>query len=360
MGLFKKSYRFVTYNDKVASQIQKITDQKRLMEIAIEAKDILIVEEALNHITDDYYLYEIYQSKYTSNINTKAKALDRIKDQEIFKKMIQELSPTHRDLRKIYDKIENPPFELSIQMNSKIAEDNLLKDLDRMKYPDDKDKLKEMLNKMITKESVTRVLELLPFEEDNTNTNIITYTVPSENGLATAIFQFEEGHNFTLNMDDILPLTPEEVQTTYGIDKSLYSTILETIKTNVKPYGDILSLYSITIDEDDFGYSDALTLKINLTEKMKEYDSLQFVYLDDENNFAVTDVKNFFLTSVTADVDLDHLSAYALVGKKKEESNNPNNNTNNPGTGDSILFYVSILGLSILGFGISRYYLKKN
>ena len=86
MGLFKKSYRFVTYNDKVASQIQKITDQKRLMEIAIEAKDILVVEEALNHITDDYYLYEIYQSKYTSNINTKEKALDRIKDQEIFKK----------------------------------------------------------------------------------------------------------------------------------------------------------------------------------------------------------------------------------------------------------------------------------
>ena len=38
--------------------------------------------------------------------------------------MIKELPPTHRFLRIVYDIIDNPPFELSIQMSGEKAEKN--------------------------------------------------------------------------------------------------------------------------------------------------------------------------------------------------------------------------------------------
>ena len=43
MSLFKKSYRYVKYDEKISKEINKITDKKRLMEIALEATDIIVV-----------------------------------------------------------------------------------------------------------------------------------------------------------------------------------------------------------------------------------------------------------------------------------------------------------------------------
>ena len=59
MGLFKKSYKFATCNEKVTNEINKIDDPKRLMEIAIEAKDIGVADLAINNIKDDNYLYKL-------------------------------------------------------------------------------------------------------------------------------------------------------------------------------------------------------------------------------------------------------------------------------------------------------------
>ena len=168
MGLFKKSYKFAKCDEKVTKEINKIDDPKRLMEIAIEAKDIGVVDLAINNIKDDNYLYEIAKSKYFGNLSTEEHALKRIKEEKVINRMIMELSPTHRFLRLIYDNIENPPFELNIQMSGEKAERNLLKDLDKMEYPKDVDKIKKVAKKYDMNNAAPKAISMLPYikEED--------------------------------------------------------------------------------------------------------------------------------------------------------------------------------------------------
>lgn len=193
--------------------------------------------------------------------------------------------------------------------------------------------------------------------EVTTEENLQEYKIKSANGLATAIFKFNENHNFTLNIEDILTLTPTQVENDYGVPATEFENALNMIKNNVKQYGDLISVYAITIDEGTFGYSDALKLKLKLSDKMKKYNTLKFLYLDDTNNFVVADVKDVTITSETADVDLDHLSAYAIVGTNVATPNT--NKTSNPQTGDNTGIYVVILGLSSLGLIGSRIYFKR-
>ena len=166
MGLFKKSYKFATFNEKVSNEINKITNQERLMEIAIEAKDINVADVALNNITDENYFYEIAKSKYLNNLSTQSHALKKIKDEEVINRMINELPPTHRFLRIIYDNIENPPIELSAQMGSEKAEKNLEKDLSQMKYPEDAEKIRLIAKKYDMTNVVSKAINMLPYNEE--------------------------------------------------------------------------------------------------------------------------------------------------------------------------------------------------
>ena len=166
MGLFKKSYKFATYNEKVSNEINKIDDPKRLMEIAIEAKDIGVVDLAINNIKDDNYLYEITKSKYFGNLSTEEHALKKIRDENVIKRMLKELSPTHRSLRIMYDYMENPPFELSIQMGSEKAEENLEKDLSQMKYPEDAEKIRSIAKKYDMPNVVPKAISMLPYNKE--------------------------------------------------------------------------------------------------------------------------------------------------------------------------------------------------
>lgn len=166
MGLFKKSYKDATYNEKVANEISKINDQERLMEIAIEAKDINVADLAINNITDENYLYEIAKSKYLNNLSTQIHALKKIKDENVIKRMINELPPTHRFLRIMYDYMENPPIELSIQMGSEKAEENLEKDLSQMKYPEDAEKIRSIAKKYDMPNVVPKAISMLPYNQE--------------------------------------------------------------------------------------------------------------------------------------------------------------------------------------------------
>ena len=166
MGLFKKSYKFATLNDKVSNEISKISDKKRLMEIAIEAKDINIADVALDNIKDENYLYEITKSKYFGNVSVIEHALLRIKDEEVINKMMRELPITNRYLKIVYENAKNPPFDISINMSSKIAEENLIKDLDNMKYPIDSEKIKMVAKKLDMADAVKKAIEMLPYDKE--------------------------------------------------------------------------------------------------------------------------------------------------------------------------------------------------
>lgn len=194
------------------------------------------------------------------------------------------------------------------------------------------------------------------FEEDNTK----EYTI--SNDIATAIFTFEKNHDFALNMIDLLSINPEDAEEIFGVDVETFNTTLETMKNSAKEYGDVLSIYNILIDDGNIGYTDSVKLKIKLTEAMKKYNTLKLLYLDDANNFKVADVKDLIINSTTADVDLDHLSVYALVGSNTETTTDTTTTTDtssNPQTGDNIMLYISMLGLSVIGLAGTGFYVRK-
>lgn len=166
MRLFRKSYKNATYNEKIVNEINKINDQERLMEIAIEAKDIKVADLAINNITDENYLYEIAKSNYINHSSTQTHALKKIRDENVINRMLKELPPTHRFLRIMYDYMENPPFELSTQMGSEKAEENLEKELNQMKYPKDAEKIRSVAKKYNMPNAVSKAIDMLPYNEE--------------------------------------------------------------------------------------------------------------------------------------------------------------------------------------------------
>ena len=95
---------------------------------------------------------------------------------------------------------------------------------------------------------------------------------------------------------------------------------------------------------------------------MKKYNTLKLIYLDENDNFKVADVKDLVVNSETADVDLDHLSVYALVGSNTQtttDTTTTTNTTSNPQTGDNINLFVVLGTLSLIGLSSSLIYLKR-
>ena len=74
---------------------------------------------------------------------------------------------------------------------------------------------------------------------------------------------------------------------------------------------------------------------MKLTDEMKKYNTFKFLFLDDNNNFEIKEVHDVKIEGDFLVVELDHLSAYALVGSNVEA-----NNTSNPTTGDKIILYA--------------------
>ena len=182
----------------------------------------------------------------------------------------------------------------------------------------------------------------------------VTYTITQDNGKFIATFEFPEGTDFQLDVVDILSYTPEQIESIYGIPADTIAGIVETIKENVKDYGELLSLYAIDISgPGGMSYSDAITFKILMTDEMKKYNTFKFIFVDENNNFVIQEIHDTNIETINGKdyivVNLDHLSAYALVGS----------NTSNPVTADKIVFYVSMLGLSLLGLVGAGIYTKK-
>lgn len=177
----------------------------------------------------------------------------------------------------------------------------------------------------------------------------IEYNLTNEDASATATFTYEEGFDFKLKFIDILTLTKEQREA-MDISDEVYNQALEQIKNNVKKYGTLLGVYSVEIEAPNRGYHDSVKIKVKLTDEMKKYNKFQFIYLDDENNFKVGEIVDFKIEGDYLVGTLPHLSAWALVGNK----------VNNPQTGDNILGYVILLGISIVGLVAIKKSKKEN
>lgn len=175
------------------------------------------------------------------------------------------------------------------------------------------------------------------------------YNLTNDDNTATATFTYEEGFDFKLKFANILTLTKEQREA-MDISDEVYNKAVEQIKNNVKSYGTLLGVYAIEIESSDRGYHDSVKIKVKLTDEMKKYNKFQFIYVDDENNFKVGDIVDFKIEGDYLVGTLPHLSAYALVGNK----------INNPQTGDNIINYMLLLGLSVIGLTGIKVVKRKN
>ncbi len=182
-----------------------------------------------------------------------------------------------------------------------------------------------------------------------------TYTLETEEKDYIAVFDFPEGTDFELTVFDILKIDPEVLQTMFTVSTDFFEEAINAVKKNIREYGDLLGLYAISIDGPGIGYSSALTFKIKMTEEMKAYNTFKFLFLDENNEFVVQEVHDTDIETIDGVdyivVQLDHLSAYALVGSNVTE--------HNPGTGDPLLFYLYMLGLTSIGLIGTGIYTKK-
>lgn len=194
--------------------------------------------------------------------------------------------------------------------------------------------------------SVSEPLTLYAKWEDMTE----EYTVTEGDAIAT--FRYDKGFNFDLSFVDILSLTPEEVEVLSEgtVTPEMFNEMLDVIKNSVKGYGTFLGFYAIEIQDTHVvpnrGYGGQVKFKVKMTDEMKKYDTFKFIYLDEENNFKVGDIADFKIEGDYIVGTLPHLSAYVLVGNVTETPAETKKTA--PKTGDNILLYISLLGLSIL------------
>ena len=158
-------------------------------------------------------------------------------------------------------------------------------------------------------------------------------------------------------------MDPAFVEENFDVPAEAFNAIVEICKQQTEKYGDLISLYAIEIDGSQFNYSDAVTIRIKMDDKMKEFDSFKLVYLDDENDFNVSEVvEKFEIDKENNELVfyLKHLSAYALVGEKTETAEaSTSDKTKNPKTGDNIAIYFGMLALGIYGLVVSKVAFKE-
>lgn len=186
-------------------------------------------------------------------------------------------------------------------------------------------------------------------------------------------FTAPEGTFYSFSILDRLGTTDEELQQmvnlfndpeyTFEILKEQLNKIIGYGK-NAAGSGTLLKLYEmyltsngVEVHEVDGGFK----IKLKITDDIKDYDSYKLVYIADDGS--IEDAITLKINGEYLEGTLPHLSMFALVGNKNQTTNitpTPTNNiTNNPQTGDNIIFYFSMLGLSIIGLAGTGIYLKK-
>ena len=176
------------------------------------------------------------------------------------------------------------------------------------------------------------------------------YEVKDDNGNSIK-FQEESGHIYNLTITDFLTFTDKDLQKS-GIPKDEYEQAIKEIKSATKKEGELLAFLDIKVtDENDNEIHEGpFTIKIKMTDKMKKYESFKIIFVNTDDGFETEEAITLTQEGDYLVGTLEHLSTYAVTGTLKA----------NPDTGDTILKYVAILGVSVLGFaGIKLYSRKK-
>ena len=174
----------------------------------------------------------------------------------------------------------------------------------------------------------------------------IPYSVEEEGG-SLIEFKDESGHSFHLHIQDFLKMTDQELEAA-GIPLDLFNQVKEILTESTKQYGTMLSVLEIYLEDENHNeihqpLEGNFTLKIRMTDEMKQYNTFKLIYLNDDFSLGqVITLEKQTIGGVDYLVGtLNHLSNYVLTGTTT-------NNSTNPQTFDNIYTYVFMLIASIL------------
>lgn len=191
----------------------------------------------------------------------------------------------------------------------------------------------------------------------------VKYTLDDEKGNQIS-FKDYEGIVFVFNSTDILNLTDEELQgiaEELGVDaeeiKAMSKEAIEGATNAVKGKGTLVGLYDFSIS-DGTGFkeesTDGFIIRIKMTEEMKKYNDFKIAFLKDDGT--LEDLIKLTQNGEYLEGTLPHLSRYVVIGNNVEITPKT---SNNPKTGDNVMFYIGVLGLSIIGLGGAGLYIRK-
>lgn len=185
--------------------------------------------------------------------------------------------------------------------------------------------------------------------EHITSDKVVTY---NEDGSVT----FSDGN--ILTSDNVIFESSENFDESYKLESiDILDNASEELKNEVANQNKVLlALYDISVVNGNSEVvpmeNGTFTIKIKLTDAMKEYNTLTAAYILDGK---IVETFNTTIDGEYVVFNTTHLSEYAILG----ENTVTDETVENPSTGDNVMQYAIVLCLSAIGIGYAAYTLRK-
>lgn len=185
--------------------------------------------------------------------------------------------------------------------------------------------------------------------EHITSDKVVTY---NEDGSVT----FSDGN--VLTSDNVIFESSENFDESYKLESiDILDNASEELKNEVANQNKVLlALYDISVVDGNSEVvpmeNGTFTIKIKLTDAMKEYNTLTAAYILDGK---IVETFNTTIDGEYVVFNTTHLSEYAILG----ENTVTDETVENPSTGDNVMQYAIVLCLSAIGIGYAAYTLRK-
>lgn len=185
--------------------------------------------------------------------------------------------------------------------------------------------------------------------EHITSDKVVTY---NEDGSVT----FSDGN--VLTSDNVIFESSENFDESYKLESiDILDNASEELKNEVANQNKVLlALYDISVVNGNSEVvpmeNGTFTIKIKLTDAMKEYNTLTAAYILDGK---IVETFNTTIDGEYVVFNTTHLSEYAILG----ENTVTDETVENPSTGDNVMQYAIVLCLSAIGIGYAAYTLRK-
>ena len=167
MGIFKP-YWMTTNIRKIEEakiKIRKIEDQTLLEKIYKEARNSDVSLTAFYCIADEEFLFNEIMKKGNLDLSD-VFLIKKISSQHYLERLIPKVRCGTDICEVLYKKLDNPPFEWTLAFNNAIAEQRLEAAVKEMRYPQDEEILRIVVEKAQTERGRNLAITKLPFDRD--------------------------------------------------------------------------------------------------------------------------------------------------------------------------------------------------